>query len=516
MTELLTRISQLQEAPEEPQSFTETDAILFRKELPKLLRQLNTSNNGESAEQVNAIRNVCTLPVVVKLLKLSANFADVSLLLVDMIDAMIKDLSFGDIDAAYGGFIREGLRSSNELVIRFILDLMIKKKADVKEELFALIFEDYLKEWQGLLQRLTDVLIMVAQNQPNLAMSEYVVNHLTQTLVPAARIDKVMRYRVYDLIIEWYGACGEKILSVYAHILNGLLQELKSKDDVLSKVNALELVVKLCKTSFGVQYLEEAGVFTALKQDWQNRNTDSVEDTLLFQYLLQFVGKFGEINVDVLVEKFGVEVFRKISDNLLNSDDQVGEAAIEAFGRICSTEKGLQYVKDKYENAFRVFGRAFEKRTLTQKAIPVLRAVGAIFGSGSDNPLLSTFFNLYVNKQGDVVSKLIMTTTSPFADFQVAAFSALRGLCSNEFFVRNHIINNNGLINTFLLNRKPNKSLTTEGKVAKYDLVKTIYDTSINKGLRTKDSEFMKLFAKYLNEGAYFVESDVAVAFQSD
>ena len=121
--------------------------------------------------------------------------------------------------------------------------------------------------------------------------------------------NETVKFRIYDLMIRISSISDHAFeLCETTGLLHQFLNELKS-DDLLVKINAIELLNEVAATPAGLDFLEKANLVDGIAAILDNEDEADVAVVLVKCSIIKFIGNLGE-NTQVpfkqLSEQYGI------------------------------------------------------------------------------------------------------------------------------------------------------------------------------------------------------------------
>ncbi|KAK7069182.1 hypothetical protein SK128_018717 [Halocaridina rubra] len=325
------------------------------------------------------------------------------------------------------------------------------------------------------------------------------------------------RFNVYELIVK-VSLLGDMALGMVSN--SGLLDSLTAEvttGDILTQLNALELLTPLALSRGGMNLLLEAGVISKLQYLLSLAETDPMA-ALLMPGLIKFFGNMAFSRPHKMVEEFSfviLMVLRVASGKLDLGDTTLQTVAIETVAHICSTPEGklaLGKFKVEMDEVLDVLG-SMMRTAPTDQRVRVMEALTQLFYLQVDNrteELLQMLELWWAGVGGVNLEKITAVAQQPFPDIHCAALSLLNALASMPWGQR-LIFSEPGLIEYIL-----NRSTETEkqGKECKWNIVGTLLHSQTS--AFTYPEGFVVKLTKYFNEGPFYVETVVEVALEGE
>jgi len=287
-----------------------------------------------------------------------------------------------------------------------------------------------------------------------------------------------------------YELCEEtEFLSIITHSF--------AVDDILEKLNIIELFDEVCKSLQGVKYLEKTGTINKLLETIKNPE----EDALVINKIIRFLGSVssrGDIYFSTLFQAPFIDVICQI---LAGEENDTLEACIATIGGICSTDVGLRSIlsneKKKLLDAFLENIKASD----TVLMVSTFYSLSAIFGRTTEsckNELHELF--LKISQDPPTAQLLLDNFNSPFIELRYSVFAFITSVLKHSWGVK-ELLEYPGFLE-FIMDRSTEK--TKQGKEWKYAIAEQI----VKQGSAPQVISAPKFqdLVTYLKLGVYFID----------
>ena len=351
---------------------------------------------------------------------------------------------------------------------------------------------------------------------------KFLIDPLLETLSQTG--NETIRFRVYELMAAISSQSEDAFQAVVNTRVYNLFSEdfSKSKDDVLSLVNFLEIFKSFCIDSYnkkGVEILRQIGGFELLMKIL----IDNQNDPLAYSFILNLIADlsdsseelfFGEENALSLPTSVIEKIFNEELSSTSNKEAQI--VAISVIGALCKTSaKNLQSIllndSDRctqflsfygdsindmiWQSFCHSLGSILESRRVSDAlAEQLIGALEKILKKRSEPPITQPS-NSYI------MNYAMYNLKDPFPDVRCAVYHLFKGMATRINIVKEHMNVYPGFFD-FLTNRttEPNK----ETKEWKYNLIEVLHDTlHKNHTVAGVDAKHMIDLKTYILRGAY-------------
>ncbi|CAL4100097.1 unnamed protein product, partial [Meganyctiphanes norvegica] len=326
------------------------------------------------------------------------------------------------------------------------------------------------------------------------------------------------RFNVYEFVVS---VClvGDEALGVVSNcgLLERLVAEVTVTGDILTQLNALELLVPLATSPSGLRLLNEGGVIAKLQYLLSLAETDPMA-TMLLPGLIKFFGNLGNCSPSQLYEEYGsvlLMVLRLASGRLDLNDPGLHLTAIDTIAYIGETPQGkftLGKCKTELDEVLDAIGTRI-RTAPTDQRVSVLEALSRLFylpvESQTDD--LVGLTEIWWSSVGGVsMEKIIAVSRQPFPELHCAALTFINVLASLPWGQR--LINAEPGLVEYILDRSSESD--KEGKELKHLIVTTLIHSPYSETILGED--YMKKLTKFYNEGPFYVEANPEVAFAGE
>lgn len=368
---------------------------------------------------------------------------------------------------------------------------------------------------------------------PTLVFNSRNVNNLKEIL----NRDSVQFFRVFEIIVA-LTSINELILNTCENEfhLNGLIETcLYESKDILSKLNLIELLKELAITKHGFAFLDRNAHLQKLITylDVCEKTDDAMEmmeRELFAPAVKKLFGYLAFVNPrDILssYSKFFDMVLQYLDKRITISNENKENIclSLDILTLVFKNPTSKKIIFEKYEQYFSesVLPQVFhfikyKISDVKMKAIGLLDSMIHLsysdeFGLKAIANLNQAIFQNFLNQDANFLEYLLQTAKQPFFDTRIAILKVFISFFGNDWALE-YVFQNENLNSTFmqyLLDRST--ELEKEGRVAKYDLVKTIANSECVNTIVPLNQ--LELLNRYVNEGPFYMQREAAVAFES-
>ncbi|XP_066248492.1 26S proteasome non-ATPase regulatory subunit 5 [Euwallacea similis] len=353
----------------------------------------------------------------------------------------------------------------------------------------------------GVAKKAADIIIALGNTVPG--ANKITSNEMLLQLERVMSINEVVRLRVYEIIIT---VSAESTYSFNtfksAGLISKIIDELGS-NDVLFKMNIIEILSQFVKSEHGYMFLDQIGVLNKIFS-WIN------EDELTMQLcqpgILKFFGHVGHLKPRELLAKHPI-VFDHLFSNIESSDLTLIGVSLDVIGYIGQTCQGkiaLDSTGTKMEGIIRTISKLLPSLPTETR----IRALNCIENLLCDSRLdimqiTEKWFRLLGAEPMEIITKY---AKNPFSELRLAGLGVLNAI-SGQIWGQEAIKNTPGLVE-FLLDR----SIETikDCKEAKYEIVKLLSQGQVF------DRSTQERFEAFIKEGPFYVHAVTEVAIEGD
>jgi len=319
--------------------------------------------------------------------------------------------------------------------------------------------------------------------------------------------NEIIRLRVNELFIE-ISAHSEPCMQALesAGLLSQILQDLDN-NDVLLKMNVIELLSQLVVTKHGYIYLESHGVITKIFKHFED-DGDPITAQLCEPGILKFFGHMAHWKPTEIISKYPV-VIDKLFANIQSDDYILLGTSLDTLGHIAETNEG-KYTLESTGNKMLNTIKSISSRTstfMTDMRIRALNCVESLMRIVEFDSRITNLVRKWYMAMGDnPIDWIYKLAQNPFNEIRVAAFGVLNAMAAHHWG-QESFRSTPGFME-FLLDRR--SETFKECKEAKYEIVKILSTSAVfDHSTQIRLQEFVK-------EGPFYVQALTEVAIEGD
>ncbi|XP_018429438.1 PREDICTED: 26S proteasome non-ATPase regulatory subunit 5 [Nanorana parkeri] len=337
-------------------------------------------------------------------------------------------------------------------------------------------------------------------------------SNLLASLKAVSAFSDVVRYRVYELMVEISSVSAESLnFCANSGILSQLLDELTG-DDVLARVACTEMVTALAATLHGRQYLAQEGLIDRISNMILGADSDSFSG-LYLPGLVKFFGNLAVLDSPQQICEHYPAFLRKVFEMVEGHETSMIGVAVDTLGILGSTVEGkqvLQKTGTRFNNVFKRIGH-HARNAPTELRVRSLDSISSLLFLPEDHhteDLLAMSESWFVCLSNQPMDLFRSIATQPFPELHCAGLKVFTAI-ANQPWAQKLMIESPGFIE-YIVDRTvdPDK----DSKDAKFDLVKALVKSKTIAEV-FGNQHYLRLRA-YLREGAYYVKAISTVAVE--
>ncbi|KAM9326213.1 26S proteasome non-ATPase regulatory subunit 5 [Gastrophryne carolinensis] len=337
-------------------------------------------------------------------------------------------------------------------------------------------------------------------------------SNLLAELKAVMAVSDIVRYRVYELIVEVSSVSAESLgFCEDSGILAQLLEELTG-DDVLLRVTCTEMVTSLAATLHGRQYLAQHGIIDKISNMILGSDTDPFSGFYL-PGLVKFFGNLAVMDSPQQICEHYPAFLEKVFSMAEGHETTMIGVAVDTLGVLGSTVEGKQVLHKmgtRFNQVCRRMG-GHAKNAPTELRVRCLDAISSLLHLPLDHhtedllAMAEAWFTALSNQPMDLFRSI---ATQPFPELHCAALRVFTAI-ANQPWAQKLMIGSPGFIE-YVVDRTvdPDK----DSKDAKFALVKAL--ASSNSAADVLGNQHYLRLRAYLREGPYYVQATSAVAVE--
>ncbi|XP_069465636.1 26S proteasome non-ATPase regulatory subunit 5 [Ambystoma mexicanum] len=336
------------------------------------------------------------------------------------------------------------------------------------------------------------------------------VSNLLNDLKNVMATSDVVRYRVYELIVEIASVSEESLdYCVKSGFISQLLKELTG-DDVLVRVTCIEMVTTLACTFHGRRYLAQQGIIDKIS----NMIISAESDPFSGFYLPGLVKFFGNLAIvdspQQICERYPAFV-EKVLEMAEGHDVTMIGVAVDTLGILGSNVEGkqvLQKIGSRFQKVFKKLGSQAQSAS-TELRVRCLDAISSLLYLPPDKhtddllAMTASWFSCLSTQPLDLFRSI---STQPFPELHCGALRVFTAI-ANQPWAQRLMINSPGFVE-YIIDRRvdPDKP----SKDAKFELVKALVNSTT--AAETFGNQHYLRLRAYLRDGPYYVKAISTVA----
>lgn len=327
--------------------------------------------------------------------------------------------------------------------------------------------------------------------------------------------NSVVKFRIYEVFVDYVTKYPEYIEACKScKIFESLIDILVKGDDVLSQLNALEMVSQLATSgSQGLDYVQENGVI-----GWAGSVFTSWTEDPLMSFLLpgcvKFFGVLCSANPMEIIPQYK-SVLTKIFELIQGEDEVLRCLCAETIAFICSKSDGLKIIyreSDAIKEAVRFMAKIISnpgEDDYVRKRI--IQSLAGVFDHNpEDIEIFMICEKLYRHLDDNPIKLLMSLAQKPFVEVRYGGLTLLRNISKYSWVEQDMV-----LCPTFveyLLDRSTESD--KEAKELKYDIIRTLSVSAT--ALENFGRDYFEKLGLYSTQGPFYSESHVAVSYEGE
>ncbi|CEG70950.1 hypothetical protein RMATCC62417_06760 [Rhizopus microsporus] len=357
-------------------------------------------------------------------------------------------------------------------------------------------------------QKASELLYKAAFTEPG---QEVIFNSTTCAIFKQLlKVNETVKFRIYDLLI--------RISSISDHAFElceatGLLHEFMSEltsDDLLVKINAIELLNEVAVTPAGLAFLEKANLVDGIAAILDNEDEADVAVVLVKCSIIKFIGNLGEntqVSFKQLSEQYGIlDKMERIMDT---DNDEILIVTISSIGLIGSHLAGLDLLLSNNPTIISKLFNHYHSSIGPVKAV-ILQTLSKLIGVRDEPMNESDKLTLMVFKQyHGFPTRLIAEAKQPDDDIRTACFALMQSIAFHQWGLE-YMSQSNEFMQ-YILDRTTERM--QQGQLWKFTVIQTLTNHSTAKELL--GNEYYPQCIVYIRQGPYYKPLEATVAFES-
>ncbi|KAK4883481.1 hypothetical protein RN001_006800 [Aquatica leii] len=371
------------------------------------------------------------------------------------------------------------------------------------------------KLMKSVIKCIADQELSVASIAKNIIFKVGVISEGMQVLVSPDMLNtihevmttnEIIRLRMNELVIEISkNSLSSMNVLESSGLLLPLLQDLDN-NDVLLKMNIIELLGQLVVTEHGYQYLESKGTISKILNTYDSSDVASVQ--ICEPGILRFFGHLAHWKPSEAITKHA-KIVNRIYTAIQEVDSGVIGVCLDTLGYIGETNDG-KFSLETTGDQLTVTLKSINNQIQTYPTEIKLRALSCLeslfritdFDSKTTNLIRKWYYSMDDNPMHWIYN----FAKNPFHEIRLVTFNVLRSISQHNW--GQEIFRNTPGFVEFLLDRRIENF--KECKEEKYEIVKNLAFSSVF------DHNTQKRFQDYVREGPFYVQAITEVAIEGD
>eukprot|EP00026_Physarum_polycephalum_P007792 Phypoly_transcript_07859.p1 GENE.Phypoly_transcript_07859~~Phypoly_transcript_07859.p1 ORF type:complete len:473 (+),score=81.58 Phypoly_transcript_07859:157-1575(+) len=336
----------------------------------------------------------------------------------------------------------------------------------------------------------------------------------TKSTLDTLMRDEMHQLRVMDLFAE-ISRLSPELFALSQPFLTPIVHVFHTTDDVLRKLNFVEIITKISSTNWGVEFVRKAGLlenFMQILTDYLNLKKSDAQisrsDSFLTNKIITFIGQAAkdDASISFLSQLPFLDIISAHLEELFthskNYFRENTEVSITAVGEIGRSQAGLNMIF-AHPNLLRHYAAVM----LTDDSAILtcaFHSFGELFSRESNSGEMEKIYN---QLPAPFIPHVIKYASKPFEDLRYAAYHFLQGLAYHKWGVKimmSHPGFFEWLTNRTTENTKPGK----EWKFAIIQKIVTRHKDVVEEILGAEKAAELQL---YINRGVFFLQPEVAL-----
>ncbi|XP_043913773.1 26S proteasome non-ATPase regulatory subunit 5 isoform X2 [Protopterus annectens] len=333
-----------------------------------------------------------------------------------------------------------------------------------------------------------------------------------QDLKNVMATDDIVRYRVYELIVEISNASPVSLgYCANSGFISQLITELTG-DDILIRATCIETVTALAHSIHGRQYLAQQGVIDKISNMMIGAESDPFSSFYL-PGLVKFFGNLAIVDSPQHICEHYPVFLEKVFEMGEGQDPTLNGVALDTLAILASSVEGkqvLQKTGQKFQNLLKKIGHV-AKNAPTELRVRCLDAITSILSLPTDqqtDDLLGMTESWFSSLSSQPMELFRSISTQPFTELHCSALRVFAAI-ADQPWGQKFMINSPGFVE-YILDRSVDHD--KESKDAKYELVKALVNSNTIADI-FGNQHYLRLRA-YLREGPYYVRATASVALE--
>ncbi|XP_044262217.1 26S proteasome non-ATPase regulatory subunit 5 [Tribolium madens] len=325
-----------------------------------------------------------------------------------------------------------------------------------------------------------------------------------QSLHEIMGLSEIVRFRVYELLIDISNQSEDnfnvlKGVGLFSQIFNEL-----DSNDILLRLNVLELLTQLGSSKHGFNYLESNE--TLKKLSGMLESDDLVTVQLCEPGILKFFGNMAYWKPMETLAKYP-NLFQRMFNNIESNDFTIVSVSVETLGHIGLSNDGkiaLDSTGASIENAIKNISKSIPSMPSEVKVHGLNCLENVLQIVEPNNQVMAITQKWFSLIEDNPMSFIWNYAKNPFFELRLGGFGLLRAVAGQPWG-QEAIKNFPGMVE-FLLDRSV--ETIKECKEAKFGIVELLANSDVF------DQMTLKKLQKYVREGPFYVQAVTEVAIE--
>ncbi|KAG0815918.1 hypothetical protein G6F29_004036 [Rhizopus arrhizus] len=416
--------------------------------------------------------------------------------LCEIISKILGPFNYRDINSNENkSFLLEGLTHYNPQIR--LLSIQQVNSETFMHVITTLSFQDTKPA-----QKASELLYKITLTHQDAIFSPTACSIIKQLL----RVSETVKFRIYDLVIKVASSSNHAFeLCESTGLLHEFISELQS-NDLLVKMNAIELLNEIAATPSGIIFLERAKLVDDMSAILDNEDEDDVVVCLVKCSIIKFIGNLGE-NKDVPFQQLSNQygILNRLETCLDSKNDQILTATISSIGLIGSHLLGLILVLPLSAKLCELY-----PSTVGSVKAVLLQTLSKLIGVRDEPVNESDRLTLQIFNEFDgFPNKIIREAKQPEDDIRIASLALMQSIAYHTWGVK--YMAQSSVFMQYLLDRTTDR--IQQGQMWKYTIIQTIVSHPNSKEILEVDD--YNQCQTYIKQGPFYKPLETTVAFES-
>lgn len=475
------------------------------------LTEIKEHFSAISQDEANETANLLQLPMVFDCLNDSKS--EQIDLACEVLSLCMSSLSLGQSTNQYGPSLERALShpSANVKIMALKeifrtasnpeLVLQLSKQVPLITALIVCVGDDEI----AVAKKAADILVLIGKTKDGIR--QLMCSQQREVFSQTIAISDVVRFRVYEIVVNIARDSKDSLQSlVQSGLIFSLISELDN-DDVLLKLNVLELLSDLGTSEHGLSFLDIQGVIQKISLTLTTVNEDPLAN-LILPGLLKFFGKVAHWKPMETQCQYP-DAFNILLEVINAGDLSTLGVAYDTLGHIASTSIGkcaLQKLEQRLFSTLKIIGTqlAMLPTELRVRGINCIENMIRVDLKDQNNNICSLVQSWFSALCDEPLNMFVKYAQNPFIEIRCAGLGVLHAL-SEQQWGQELIKNCPGLIE-FLLDRRIEP--VKESKEIKYAIVKALSTST------TFSENTLLQLQQFVREGPFYVQAVTEVAIE--